>query len=392
MRELSRWESVRLGDVCEVVSGTTPSTGDPHLWDGNIKWITPAELQDDSYFISDTQRYISSGAKLKPMPAGTVLLSSRAPIGKVAIAGVEMCCNQGFKNLVCSDAIHNQYLYRFLKGKTAYLNDLGRGATFKEISKPIVEDVCIPLPPLSTQRAIAATLDQAAALIAMRRRQIEKLELLVQARFVELFGDPVRNERAWEVKRLGMICDVRDGTHDSPEYVFSGYPLITSKNVSAGHIDFTGVNQIAKADFDLINRRSKVDRGDIIMPMIGTIGNPVIVETEREFAIKNVALIKFNSGEIINTYLISLLRLDYFSYVTSRSNRGGTQKFIALSDIRGLPIPLPPLPLQQAFAQFVSQAESQKQTLKQAQAKLQMQYDALMQEYFGQGDKTHDYR
>jgi len=374
------------------VSGTTPSTGDPHLWDGNIKWITPAELQDDSYFISDTQRYISSGAKLKPMPAGTVLLSSRAPIGKVAIAGVEMCCNQGFKNLVCSDAIHNQYLYRFLKGKTAYLNDLGRGATFKEISKPIVEDVCIPLPPLSTQRAIAATLDQAAALIAMRRRQIEKLELLVQARFVELFGDPVRNERAWEVKRLGMICDVRDGTHDSPEYVFSGYPLITSKNVSAGHIDFTGVNQIAKADFDLINRRSKVDRGDIIMPMIGTIGNPVIVETEREFAIKNVALIKFNSGEIINTYLISLLRLDYFSYVTSRSNRGGTQKFIALSDIRGLPIPLPPLPLQQAFAQFVSQAESQKQTLKQAQAKLQMQYDALMQEYFGQGDKTHDYR
>ena len=130
---MGKWEMVRLGDVCEVVSGTTPSTTNPDLWDGDIKWVTPAELSDNSYFVYDTERHISDRTGLKPMPAGTVLLSSRAPIGKVAIAGEPMCCNQGFKNLICSDRVHNRFLYRYLRNQTAYLNSLGRGATFKEI-------------------------------------------------------------------------------------------------------------------------------------------------------------------------------------------------------------------------------------------------------------------
>jgi len=138
---MGKWEMVRLGDVCVVVSGSTHSTTNPDLWNGGNKWVTPAELSDDSYFVNDTERYISEKAELKPMPAGTVLLSSRAPIGKVAIAGVPMCCNQGFKNLICPDRVHNRFLYRFLKNQIAYLNSLGRGATFKEISKGIVEDV-----------------------------------------------------------------------------------------------------------------------------------------------------------------------------------------------------------------------------------------------------------
>ena len=152
---MSSWEWVRLGSVCEVVSGSTPSTTNTALWDGDIKWITPAEIRDDSYFIYDTERHISEKAGLKLMPAGTVLLSSRAPIGKVAIAGSKMCCNQGFKNLICSDRIHNRYLYFLLKSQTQYLNSLGRGATFKEISKSIVENIEVPLPPVPVQHQVA---------------------------------------------------------------------------------------------------------------------------------------------------------------------------------------------------------------------------------------------
>ena len=109
----------RLGDVCTIVSGTTPKSDHPEYWDGDINWVTPAELTDESDTIFESQRKITeqavSDSSLKPFPAGTVLLSSRAPIGKVAIAGVEMYCNQGFKNLICSDAIYNRYLYHFLK-------------------------------------------------------------------------------------------------------------------------------------------------------------------------------------------------------------------------------------------------------------------------------------
>ena len=102
----------RLGDICTVISGSTPKTSVEEYWDGDIKWITPAEINEDSFYITDTVRHITKRGKcdtgLTVMPIGTVILSSRAPIGKTAIAGCEMCCNQGFKNLICSDAIFNE--------------------------------------------------------------------------------------------------------------------------------------------------------------------------------------------------------------------------------------------------------------------------------------------
>ena len=179
----------RLGDICTVVSGTTPKSTQAEYWDGDLNWVTPAELTDESDIIYDSQRKITQQAvidsSLKSFPAGTVLLSSRAPIGKVAIAGTEMYCNQGFKNLICSDKIYNRYLYHFLKDKTDYLNSLGRGATFKEISKSIVENIEIPLPSLEEQRKIAAVLDKVSDLIAKRRTQLDKLDELVKSRFIQ---------------------------------------------------------------------------------------------------------------------------------------------------------------------------------------------------------------
>ena len=136
---------VKLGQICEVVSGGTPKTNVEEYWNGEFNWITPAEINDNDYIISDTKRKITQLAiekkKLPLLPKGTVLLSSRAPIGKVAITGKEMYCNQGFKNLICSDEICNEYLYWYLKSKKEYLNSLGRGAPFKEISKKIVENI-----------------------------------------------------------------------------------------------------------------------------------------------------------------------------------------------------------------------------------------------------------
>ena len=134
---------VKLGEICEIISGATPKTNVAEYWDGNYCWITPAELNEFTDTVFDTERKITElGVKscsLTLLPVGTVLLSSRAPIGKVALTGVELYCNQGFKNLICSDVILNRYLFWFLKNSTEYLNSLGRGATFKEISKKIIK-------------------------------------------------------------------------------------------------------------------------------------------------------------------------------------------------------------------------------------------------------------
>ncbi len=258
----------KLGDVCTIVSGTTPKSNCPEYWNGDINWVTPVELNDDSDIIYESQRKITEQAvqdsSLKPFPAGTVLLSSRAPIGKVAIAGVEMYCNQGFKNLICSNQIFNRYLYHFLKNSTEYLNSLGRGATFKEISKSIVENIEIPLPPLDEQRRIAAVLDKVSDLIATRREQLDKLDELVKARFVEMFGDPLCNTKNWSCLELTKACKAILGggtpSKSHPEYFMGTIPWVSPKDMKQtiinDSIDHITEEAIANSTTNLIPRNS----------------------------------------------------------------------------------------------------------------------------------------
>lgn len=210
-----------LGDVCAIVSGSTPKTEIAEYWDGDIKWITPAELNDNSYIVTDTVRKLTAlGVQktgLSSFPAGTVILSSRAPIGKVAIAGCEMYCNQGFKNLICSDMLYNKYLFWFLKGKTEHLNSLGRGATFKEISKQIVAGIEIEIPAMEEQVAIAQQLEQISLLLRKRKQEIHALDQLIKARFVEMFGDYHINNKGFEVHKGSELFKFSSGKFLSEE-------------------------------------------------------------------------------------------------------------------------------------------------------------------------------
>ena len=149
-----------LSDVSTIFTGTTPSTKDSENWNGDIPWVTPAELSDDSFVVCDTERKITQkGMKSKSlslMPKNTVLLSTRAPIGKVAITGIEMCCNQGFKNFYCNNTVLNPiYLYTLLRNNSEYLNSLGTGTTFKEISKKNASNIKVPVADISLQNEFA---------------------------------------------------------------------------------------------------------------------------------------------------------------------------------------------------------------------------------------------
>lgn len=260
----------------------------------------------------------------------------------------------------------------------------GSGTSIPQLTVPILKKYKFPLPEMSHQKAIAVKFEKLDQLISLRKQQLAKLDELVKARFVEMFGDPVNNPMNYLKSHLGKVCDVRDGTHDSPEYYDVGYPLVTSKNVTGGKIDLSECNLISEDDYKKICERSKVDRGDIIMPMIGTVGKPVIVNIEPMFAIKNVALIKFTPNSLVtNIYIKTLLESDYFDRAVLDKIRGGTQKFIALGDIRKLEIILPDLKHQLCFSAFVERVDQQKQTVQQSLEKLELMKKALMQEYFG---------
>lgn len=158
--------------------------------------------------------------------------------------------------------------------------------------------------------------------------------------------------------KLSEICDVRDGTHDSPKYVEYGYPLVTSKNIVDGKLDLTTVSYISEEDYNKINERSKVDSGDIIMPMIGTIGNPCLIEDEPNFAIKNVALIKFPQKNVSNKYIYYYLKSERFYRYVTENNRGGTQKFLSLKDVRNIDIPVPNVNCQHKIVETFEKLDS----------------------------------
>lgn len=348
-----KYKVVSLGDksLFQVESGGTPSSDIPEYWDGNIRWATLVDLPAANLIteLKDTERTISplglekSSAKL--LPAGTVLVSTRATIGRVAIAEYETATNQGFKNIIVLDDsnISNRFVAYMMTALTDRMVSLASGGTFKEISKSNFLTLSIPLPPLTIQEQIVSELDNYQKIIDGARQVVDN------------YKPNIRIDFSWELKPLGQICDVRDGTHDSPKFVQDGFPLVTSKNIKNGTIILDDVNFISKEDYDKINQRSKVDKGDILMPMIGTIGNPVIVDIEPTFAIKNVALIKFPGQKVKSKYVLFVLNSSLFAKYIEATKRGGTQNFISLKDIRSFNIPCPAVEIQERIIKEIEE-------------------------------------
>ena len=372
----------RLGDICTVVSGSTPKSNIPEYWDGDIKWITPAELTEQSYIITDSARHITElGVQktgLKPFPAGTVILSSRAPIGKTAIAGCEMFCNQGFKNLICSDQVNNRYLYWFLTCNTDYLNSLGRGATFKEISKGIVEDIEIPLPSISKQVEIAEKFEKVSDLIALRKEQLAKLDQLVNSRFVELFG-----HKGYPEDSLLNLCNIIDYRGKTPEKVEDGLPFITAKNVRMHQMNLEPREYISKETYDKVMVRGFPKEGDVVFTTEAPLGNVCrIPHFDTEFYIGQ-RIVTLQTEKLEPVYLEYALSSDDFKTKYMGKSSGSTVTGIRVRLLEQLTIPVPPMELQEQFAAFVEQTEKSKLVIQQSLDKLELLKKSLMQEYFG---------
>ena len=386
---------VRLGDVCTVVSGTTPKSTQPEYWDGDLNWVTPAELTDESDVIYESQRKITSQAvadsSLKSFPAGTVLLSSRAPIGKVAIAGTEMYCNQGFKNLICSDKIYNRYLYHFLKNNTDYLNSLGRGATFKEISKGIVENIEIPLPSLDDQRKIAAVLDKVSDLIAKRRQQLDKLDEMVKARFVEMFGDPVSNPKGWKQILLKECLTTIDNGKSfvcSNEVRKNEWPAILKLSAVTYGAYKANENKALLDDAEFVES-AEVHSGDLLFTRKNTpelVGMAAYVYFSPSKLMMPDLIFRLNTKAICSkVFLWQLINHNLFRSTIQSIATGSAKSMSNISKERlmQLVIYLPPIELQNQFESFVNQTVKTKYTISRNLEKLETLKKALMQEYFG---------
>ena len=375
----------KLGDICTVVSGSTPKTTVPEYWNGNINWITPAEIDDSTIIIKSSQRKITpAGVKscgLTSFPTGTVILSSRAPIGKTAIAGTEMYCNQGFKNLICGEQIYNKYLFWFLRNNTQYLQSLGRGATFKEISKAIVENIDIPLPPLPEQRHIAAVLDKVSELIALRKKQLALLDEMVKARFMEMFGDPVRNEKSYPVKHLSDVAEYWNGLTYKPEDVSEkGIIVLRSSNIQNFKLDYSDIVRVSCK----ISQKKYVQAHDILMcsrngsaKLVGKVALIDNINEPMSFG-AFMMIIRSNLYSYLHTYFqLPAFRLQITTGATTTINQ------ITTNMLNKIALPVPDEESINQFADFVQQVDKSIATVQQGLDRLNLLKSALMQEYFG---------
>ena len=360
-------EKIRLGDACEILNGYAFKSD--NYVDSGIRVIRIANVQKG--FIEDNTPAFypldSSGLEKYMLEEGDLLMSLTGNVGRVAILEKEFLPAALNQRVAClrlkTKRLTKGYLFHILNSDFFEQQCIqsSKGVAQKNMSTEWLKAYEIPLYPEEQQAEIASILDKTRNVIACRNQELQKLDELIKARFVEMFGDMILNPNGWKKVLLGDACDVRDGTHDSPKYFTEGYPLVTSKNVTGGKIDFTDCSLICEEDYNKINQRSKVDLGDILMPMIGTVGNPVIVDVDEEFAIKNVALIKFKENStVINSFVKALLESDYFDRAVISKVRGGTQKFISLGDIRKLEICLPPITVQEQFSDFVKQVDKSK--------------------------------
>ena len=345
---------VPLSNICEInAENKNPALA---FGDDEFIYIDISSVENGTGKVDFSNKIKGTDAPSRAKRAvkkGDILFSTVRPNLK-AYGYVERedcdCCvaSTGFAVISAKNMVLSKYVYYMLYSEpiqTQLAAMMGKGA-YPSVNQKDVSQIQIPLPPLSTQEDFVAELDSYQKIIDGARQVVEN------------YKSNIRMDSSWAVKPLGQICDVRDGTHDSPKFVQAGFPLVTSKNIKNGTIVLDDVNFISKEDYDKINQRSKVDRGDILMPMIGTIGNPVIVDIEPAFAIKNVALIKFHGQEVNAKYVLFVLNSSLFAKYIESTKRGGTQNFISLKDIRSFNIPCPTVAVQEKIIREIEEEVS----------------------------------
>ena len=374
-----KWPVATIGEVCEVVSGATPKTGKPEFWDGNVPWVTPKDLSElGQKYLSDTPRKITrAGLKscsARMLPAQSVLFSSRAPIGLVAINTLPVCTNQGFKNLVPRfDLVSPDFLFWWLKTQEKHIQSKGRGATFKEVSKKIVEDLQISLPPLAEQKRLAGILDAADALRAKRREALAQLDTLLQSTFLDMFGDPVTNPMGWEVQRLADVFWLQEGPGvRNWQFKESGIKLLNVSNIlKSGELDLSKTDRHLSTD-EVQEKYSHflVDAGDLVIASSGiSIDEDDLLRTRSAFVrdehlplCMNTSTVRFKATDGVSDlqFLQQWLQSHEFRRQITREVTGSAQKNFGPTHLKRLRVTLPPLDLLRRFAAIVESVEQQK--------------------------------
>ena len=280
-----------------------------------------------------------------------------------------------------------QYLYFFMDKYLETLRSQSIGGVIKYIKLGNLTEADIFIPSIERQKEIVQILRKSRELISLREQQLAKLDELVKARFVEMFGEPSSNPMGWLQTTVGAECYyIKDGPHKSLADVGmeNGYPFISVRNIVNGYIDFSTAKYISEADYKDAIKKCCPEKGDILYSKGGTTGIAKLVDIDIKFANwVHLAVLKFNHNEFNGAFFEKMLNCDYCYMQSQMLTKGIANRDLVLSAMAQIKVYKPPILLQNQFAAFVERVNQQKQTVQQSLEKLELMKKALMQEYFG---------
>lgn len=265
------------------------------------------------------------------------------------------------------------------------LRSIAKGVAQPVISAGEVSKICISIPSLKEQQQIVSELDLLTDIIEKQKAQIEELDKLAQSIFYDMFGDPVTNEKGWDIDNLKDICNkITDGTHDTPQRLDNGIKFITGKHIRPFFIDYENSDYVTEDVHKEIYSRCNPEFGDVLYTNIGAgVGNAAVNIVNYEFSMKNVALLKFSDQKAKGVYIVHYLNEPRVKEkIIEDFSNGGAQIFLSLKSIGRITVPLPPLALQQEFAAKVEAIEQMKAKVRQSLKETEELFNSRMDYYF----------
>jgi restriction endonuclease S subunit len=356
---MTAWPVKTLGEVCEVVNGATPDTKVKEYWGGSHAWITPAEMGNlDSPFLSTSRRTLSdeglASCSAALVPPRTVILSSRAPIGYLAINEVPMATNQGCKSLIPREGLDFNFLYYYLKANVELLDSLGTGTTFKELSGMQLKTVEIPIPPLEEQKRIVALLDEATVRVTELTACYEQARThandLLESSLLELFADAFESQPK---RRMGEVLQIARGGSPRPisEYITNSPEGVNWIKIGDASSSKKYIYETAqKIKPEGVSRSRMVYPGDFLLSNSMSFGRPYIMKTEGCIH-DGWLVLRDSKGELDQDFLFYLLGSRFMYEKFSQLAAGSTVQNLNSALVSSVEIPVPPIDFQKKIAE-----------------------------------------
>ena len=381
----------RLGEIFNLQMGKTPARANNEYWDrGNNPWVSIADLSSYEKYVGATKELITDKAVeesgIKCVPANTVIMSFKLSLGKSAITKTTVYTNEAIIAFIPNGRykVSTDYFYHFCSGKdwSVGTNRAVMGAT---LNKATLSDMDIDLPAIDIQDSIAKKLDKVDRLIFLRKQQLSKLDELVKARFVEMFGDPVSNPHGWEKVKLSDLANIRIGPFGSllhkEDYIDGGHPLVNPSHIIDGKITIDEKLTVTSEKYaDMSAYQLQI--GDVVMGRRGEMGRCAVVNESGLLCGTGSLLIR-TKGEVRADYIQKIISFPSFKKTIEDMAVGQTMPNLNVPIVSKFQIIKPPIEIQQCYYTFVEQIDKSKLTIQQSLDKLELLKKALMQKYFG---------